>query len=160
MSRTRDTALVALAAAFVAVATMLIRIPTPMTRGYINLGDIAVVALAMVLGRRLGWLAGGLGSALADILGGYLHWAPWTFLIKGLEGYVVSQSDVKAKFHWSWIVGPVLMVAGYFLVEVFMYGWAAAVAELPGNGMQALSAIIVGPILGKALSAALEGVRS
>jgi len=34
-----------------------------------NIGDAAVIAVAMVLGKRLGWLAGGLGSALADLLG-------------------------------------------------------------------------------------------
>jgi len=66
---TREITLTALSAAFVTVATMLIRIPHPLTKGYINIGDAAVIAVAMVLGKRLGWLAGGLGSALADLLG-------------------------------------------------------------------------------------------
>jgi len=98
----------------------------------------------MVLGKRLGWLAGGLGSALADLLGGYAHWAPWTFLIKSAEGYIVSTSDVKAKFDWRWVVGPAVMVLGYFVV---------------GNAFQGLVGAIVGPLLGKAFVGALGGAN-
>jgi uncharacterized membrane protein len=156
---TREITLTALSAAFVTVATMLIRIPHPLTKGYINIGDAAVVAVAMVLGKRLGWLAGGLGSALADLLGGYAHWAPWTFLIKSVEGYIVSTSDAKAKFDWRWIVGPALMVLGYFVVEIFMYGTAAALAEIPGNAFQGLVGAVVGPLLGKAFVGALGGAN-
>jgi len=103
---TREITLTALSAAFVTVATMLIRIPHPLTKGYINIGDAAVNSRGYGARKRLGWLAGGLGSALADLLGGYAHWAPWTFLIKSAEGYIVSTSDVKAKFDWRWVVGP------------------------------------------------------
>lgn len=158
-NRTREITLTALSAAFVTVATMLIRIPHPLTKGYINIGDAAVIAVAMVLGKRLGWLAGGLGSALADLLGGYAHWAPWTFLIKSVEGYIVSTSDAKAKFDWRWVVGPAVMILGYFVVEIFMYGTPAALAEIPGNAFQGLVGAILGPLLGKAFVGALGGAN-
>ncbi len=33
---------------------------------------------------------GGLGSALADILLSYTHYAPITFIVKGIEGYIAG----------------------------------------------------------------------
>ena len=41
-------------------------------------------------------VAGGLGSALADLLTGYAHWAPWTLVIKGIEGWIAAAIG----FHW------------------------------------------------------------
>ena len=38
-------------------------------------------------------IAGGIGSALADILTGYSHWAIFTLIIKGLEGYIDRSSN-------------------------------------------------------------------
>jgi uncharacterized membrane protein len=138
---------------------MIIRIPQPLTRGYVNIGDAAVIAVAMILGRRLGWLAGGLGSALADLLGGYAHWAPWTFIIKGVEAYIASGSNAKARFDWRWIVAPAFMVLGYYVVEIFMYGNAAALAEIPGNAIQGVVGALLGPLLGKAFSNSLGGMN-
>ena len=39
-------------------------------RQVINLGDVGVVTCALLLGRRLGAVCGGVGSALADLVGG------------------------------------------------------------------------------------------
>jgi len=80
----------ALGIALVALATMSIQIPVPQTRGYINLGDTVIFVFAMLFGARIGALAGGVGSALADLLTGYAHWAPFTLVIKGIEGLLVG----------------------------------------------------------------------
>ena len=74
----------ALFAALACAATMSIRIPTPGTGGYIHPGDAIVILSGVVLGPVWGLLAGGIGSALADLLGGYLTYVPITFVIKGL----------------------------------------------------------------------------
>ncbi len=86
----KKTALLALTVV-VALMTLFVRIPLP-TRGYFNVGDVAVVFAGLVLGslsreRRFGWgaAAGGIGSALADIIGGYAIFAPVTLIAKGLE---------------------------------------------------------------------------
>ena len=50
----------ALLAAFVCVATLVIRIPSPLG-GYINLGDCIVLVSGWLLGPVYGFLAGGLG---------------------------------------------------------------------------------------------------
>ena len=61
----------ALFAALACVATMSIRIPTPGTNGYIHPGDAIVILSGVVLGPVWGLLAAGIGSAMADLLGGY-----------------------------------------------------------------------------------------
>ena len=76
--------LAALFAALSCVATMSIRIPTPGTSGYIHPGDAIVILSGVILGPVWGFLAGGIGSALSDLIGGYFIYVPITFGIKGL----------------------------------------------------------------------------
>ena len=59
----RKLVLAALLAALTAVATMIIRIPTP-TQGYIHLGDGMVLICGILLGPGLGALAAGIGSMI------------------------------------------------------------------------------------------------
>ena len=74
----------ALFAALTFAATMAVRIPTPGTNGYIHPGDALVILSGVILGPSNGFLAAGIGSALADLLGGYFVYVPITFLIKGI----------------------------------------------------------------------------
>ena len=76
--------------ALTTVLTIIIQIPVPQTKGYINLGDAMVMLSGALFGPLVGFVAGGVGSALADIVSGYAHWAPFTLLIKGFEGLVVG----------------------------------------------------------------------
>lgn len=141
--------------------TMMIQIPIPQTRGYINLGDTIILVLALLFGWKMGFLAGGFGSALADILGGYAHWAPFTLIIKGAEGLLVGLLASPEK-KWSTrflfcILGGLEMVGGYFLVETVIYGQGAALAELPGNLLQAGASIAIAPLFTYVVSRA-EGM--
>jgi len=61
---------VALLTALVAVATLVLRVPMPATEGYINVGDAIIVSGALLFGGVVAGVSGGLGSALADGLGG------------------------------------------------------------------------------------------
>ena len=74
----------ALLAALTCAATMSVRIPTLGTGGYIHPGDALVILCGIILGPSWGFLAGGIGSALADLLGGYFIYVPITLAIKGL----------------------------------------------------------------------------
>ncbi len=76
----------ALMTAFVTAATMLFTVYIPATRGYFNVGETMVYLTALLFGPLVGGFAGGVGSALADILLGYYHFAPATLIIKGVEG--------------------------------------------------------------------------
>ena len=69
---------------------VIIQILIPATGGYINVGDVIIFTSAILFGPMVGALAGGIGSAVADILFGYPAFAPYTFVIKGLEGFVAG----------------------------------------------------------------------
>ena len=65
----------------VAVSTLLVRIPNSMG-GYFNLGDVLIFITALTFGPIIGGIAGGIGSAIADIVGFPLFAIP-TLIIKG-----------------------------------------------------------------------------
>lgn len=155
--KTRDLTLTALLIALTTAATMVIRIPVPATQGYINLGDSMVYVSALLFGPVTGMLAGGIGSALADILGSYTQFAPYTLVIKGLEGFLVglvawrlaggprrSVGGIAGAIAGI-AVGGAVMVAGYFLAESYILGIGvtAAKAEVPGNIFQVVGGLIV-----------------
>lgn len=82
-TKLRTLILAAMFAALTCVATMIIHIPSPIG-GYFNLGDCMVLLSAFVLGPVWGTAAGGIGSALADVICGYFIYAPGTLVIKAL----------------------------------------------------------------------------
>jgi uncharacterized membrane protein len=146
MKATKMLAYTGVGAALVAAATIVIQIPSPQTKGYINLGDTLIFTIAMLFGAKIGGLAGGIGSALADIISGYAHWAPFTLVIKGIEGFIVGSfvynpENVYKKLPFLILAG-LEMVVGYFLAEVILYGIGPALVEIPGNCFQAGSGII------------------
>ena len=135
--------------------TIVIRIPIPGSGGYLNLGDIAAVFCGLFLRRWRGAAAAGLGSAVADVIGGFYIFAPVTLIAKGLEGLVAGTLAVRNKY-WL-ILSGLLMVAAYFIAELLLpnMGWAAALSELPFNVLQALVGAIGGLAVYKAVSLAL-----
>jgi len=152
-------AFTALFAALVTMSTVVFKVPVPATNGFINLGDTFIFAAALLWGPSSAFWAGSIGSALADVLGGYPHWAPFTFFIKGLEGFVAGRaghppfsSDGRlGPAVLGLVLGGLLMAAGYFAAEVLLYGLPAALVELPGNGLQAGGSIVIALPLSLAL---------
>jgi uncharacterized membrane protein len=148
---TREIALAAIMAALVAASTLLIQVPIPATQGFFNVGDAMVMVAALTFGPIVGFFAGGFGSALADLIGGWYVWVPFTLVIKGLEGFLAGSivilddkgGGVKTKI-FAWIVAGSEMVVGYFLVQYYMYGLGAALTELPFNILQMVAAGIIG----------------
>lgn len=153
--RTRSITRIAALMALTTIMTMVIQIPTIGTNGYLNLGDMVVFLAAMMLGKKGGFLVGGLGSAMADILLGYTHYAPITLIVKGLEGYIAgSLLETKLgqnKPILATTVGGIWMAMGYYFAEIFMYGAGAALASVPGNLMQGMLGAVTAVILYGAL---------
>ncbi len=136
-------------AALVTVATNLIKINVAQTGGYLNFGDTMVMFAAVLFGPAVGAFAGGVGSALGDIVGGYAGWAPITLVVKGLEGLAVGYISSKGKGEFSMImlatiIGGTIMVLGYFVAEIYLVGLANAKVEIPVNITQAVTGVIVG----------------
>ena len=88
-TKLRTLILAAMFAALTCVATMIIHIPSPIG-GYFNLGDCMVLLSAFVLGPVWGTAAGGIGSALADVICGYFVYAPGTLVIKALRALAAA----------------------------------------------------------------------
>lgn len=144
----------ALMAAMTCVATMVIKIPIPATGGYINLGDCIVLLCGVVLGPLYGGLAAGLGSALADLLGGYVAFAPATFVIKGIMAVAVGliiraySKNRIWKFVLTGLLAEAIMIVGYFAFEATIMGHGlAAASAIPGNAIQGIVGIAIAVIL-------------
>jgi len=159
---TRQIAAIGVMGALTTIATMIFAFPVPATSGYFNFGDVIVQITALIFGPIVGALAGGLGSGLADLLGGWYMWVIPTTVIKGVEGYVVGtlagdkESRTLRKTIIAWVAGSIVIVVGYFLVQVYMYGFAAAMIEVPFNVIQGLLAGLIGIPISTALKDRLD----
>lgn len=155
VSRKTDVRLIALVAVMVAVTcvfTLLVRIPMAPTRGYIHLGDVAATFSALAFGPWLGFVIAGGGTALADLIGGYPHWAPLTLIIHGLQGFLAGYVARLGRHRpgamlLGAFLGEVVVVLGYFLVEIPLYGLGPALTELPGNSIQGAFGLLGMPLL-------------
>ena len=144
----------ALMAALACVATMIIKIPSPL-KGYLNLGDCIVLTAGWLLSPTYGFLAAGLGSALADVFSGYVTYAPATFIIKGLMALIAFYGfkllnkkigNLPSRI-MSGIVAEIVMILGYFVFEGFLYGFIPSAVNIPANGVQGIAGLIIGVIL-------------
>lgn len=165
--KARDLAAAAVFIALTFVVTRYTVIPIPATKGYFNLGEVVIYIAALVFGPAVGALAGGVGSGLADLAGGYLQFAPLTLVIKGIEGFIVGRlagSSTGARLRAT-VAGGAWMVAGYFLAEVIFArplgiapspatAVAAAATEAPFNVVQ----VAVGAIIATVVAARLRAL--
>lgn len=146
---TQKIAIASMLAALVCVATMIIKIPSPL-KGYINLGDCVVLLSGWLLPPGYSFLTAGIGSALADVFSGYAVYAPITFAIKGLMAVVIyfCKKVLKDKIGnipvliIGGITAEILMIAGYYVFEGFMYGFEASLVNIPPNAVQGVAGML------------------
>ena len=154
-NKTRQLVTTALMICLIVLGTLIFRVPVPMTQGYIHLGDTMICLGVLLLGRKHAAAAAGLGSAMADILGGFAFWAPWSLVIKfamaWTAGFIIER---RAAYHGpqgstllhitAMTAGGLVMCAGYLIAERIMYGsWAAAFIALPWNFGQFTAGIVL-----------------
>lgn len=168
----RKIILTALLAALTFVGTFFIKMPTP-TMGYVHPGDAFVLLSGLLIGPLYGGFAAGFGSMLSDLLGGYLLYAPATFIIKAVTAIIASASIHQLqKFTKNnknvvpVIIGSslaeVFMILGYFVFEIFLLaftasgsftkasisaGIASSAASVPFNVVQAIFGVVIAIIL-------------
>lgn len=145
----------ALFAALVCVTTLIIKIPTPGTNGYVNLGDGIILICAFMMHPLYAGAAAGLGSALADLISGYLAYAPGTLIIKGLMAIVGAMiyhsfgkgQKIKDSLPMMIVAGVIaecIMVLGYFFYEAVFLGYGVgAAASILANVGQGVAGILV-----------------
>ncbi len=147
-SNLRLIALCGIFAALVFIGTEL-KIPTAI--GYMNLGDGVILIASYFLGPAA-FFPAAIGSALGDLIAGYPVYIAPTFVIKGLMG--LTAALIMAKSHGKKAAGFILrplagiaaeliMVGGYFVFEMIMYGQEAAAGSVVFNLIQAGVAIVI-----------------
>ena len=145
----------AIALVFVCTVFVNVRLPIAANGGLIHLGNVPLFIIAILYGRWMGALAGGLGMALFDVVGGWFLWAPFTLIIVGLIGYTVGAICEKRQTFTAYVlaltVACVIKVAGYYGAEGLIYGnWLAPMASVPGNLVQiGVAAAVVLPLVSK-----------
>ena len=153
-TRTQKIVMASLLASLCCVATMIIKIPSPL-KGYLNLGDCIVLLSGWLMSPLYGFFAAGMGSALADVFSGYVMYAPATFIIKGAMALVASYGFKILEKRGAGISGriisggaaEVVMILGYFVFEGFLYGFGPSIVNIPANGIQGIAGLVLGVIL-------------
>lgn len=132
--------------ALTCVLTLAVRIPTP-SKGYLNLGDCAVLLSGWLLGPVWGPVAGGVGSALADLFAGYPVYIPGTLIIKAAMALIVAllpypfgRKHPGVGVIAASVLAEAFMTAGYWLYEAVVIGEGfAAFAGVSGNVFQGVA---------------------
>ncbi|WP_027406778.1 ECF transporter S component [Anaerovibrio sp. RM50] len=137
---TREMCLVAVMSSVVFLATFVPKIPIPL--GYAHLGDAAIFLIVLLAGRRQGIWAGCIGSAFADLLGGFPLWIGPTILIKFLMAlsFALIVENVGEKHvlkstrtFIALVSASLIMTAGYTIFGAILYdSIEAGLSSAPG----------------------------
>jgi uncharacterized membrane protein len=132
----REIALTASFMALVFLSTSLFYISLVSSSGFFNFGEVFVYIAALVGGPIVGALAGGIGSAMADIALGYGGYAPGTLILKGFEGlvagYLYKNFKIKGDKYRSILLS---------FITVFLIGFSVYVTTPFLNGVSGSSVI-------------------
>lgn len=160
-----DWVITALFIALVLVFTMFIniRLPIAANGGLIHLGNVPLFVAATNLGKRKAAIAGGLGMAIFDVLGGWTSWAPFTLVVVALMGWfsglVLEKNSGLVRYSSAVFVALLLKITGYYFAEWILYGnFLAPISSIPGNIVQVISGGIIAYPVAIALKRVLKRV--
>lgn len=180
IEKTDNLVLTALMMGLVCLATFALKVPNPLTQGYVHLGDTFIFMSVLVLGKKNGAIASSVGAALADIFGGYVIFALGTFIAKGLMAYIMGEFLERGRKHedrlaeeaaaggavWeprlflslapyeflAMVIGGFVEVVVYVFVNAIVYGnMAVGFVSIPGNTLQFVCSMVVAVLLVHAL---------
>lgn len=142
----RDITYIGLMAALVFIGTYSIKIPNPW--GYTHPGDSMIFLGVVLLGKRRGAFAAGIGAAMADLVGGYTFWILPTLIFKFMMAWTAG--SISEKFGEKYLtytigaaLGSVIQIIGYTVVKIPMYGLTVALTSIFPNVIQSLIGIII-----------------
>jgi uncharacterized membrane protein len=156
--------IVAVFSALAFVATRFIQIPILQTGGYLNFGEAIIYIAAIFFGPFVGGLVGAIGPALADITSPYAAFAPFTLLIKGIEGFIVGKISSTNQKNMNKLLGILIggsvMIIGYYAVEIFVFLIPTPIAliEVPFNILQVIVGGTIAMIATKTLKNSIEEI--
>jgi uncharacterized membrane protein len=122
------------------IATFInIRLPIASYGGLIHLGSIVLVLSASMQETKYAAVSTALGMALFDLVGGWVLWAPATFIIRFIQVLILG-STVKRKGNHigiiiiAYVLCSLWEMGGYYVAEAVIYGnWVAPLASMPSE---------------------------
>lgn len=167
--KTIDIVQIGIMAAITFLATSVIHVPTFM--GVLHLGDSMVFLSAILFGRRKSAIASAVGMCLFDIVSGYAMWAPFTFVIKGLMGYIAGTIAYRKDYNgnntlnniFAFVVAGIWMIAAYYIGGTIILTFISkdfaikqaliiSLKDIPTNIIQ----VVAGIVLALPLTASLK----
>lgn len=163
-NKTKLLVTTALLTALVLICTLLLKIPVG-PDCYVHLGDAVILLAVIMLPRPYACFAGSVGATLADLMGGFAFWAPWTFVVKLIFvlvfGFFLDRSQknesaahtiagVPVIEFVGLIVSGLVAVVGYFLSEYMLFGaWLPAATCIPFNCIQVAIGAVIAELMAK-----------
>jgi uncharacterized membrane protein len=153
--RTKDLVETSLLIALVFVATYCVQFHLPIggEGGLVHLGTSMLFISSIVFGKKKGAISGAFGMGIFDLVSGYAVWAPFTFIIRGIMGYIMGSitwsknrrgNNVIINIVAS-ILSGIWMIAGYYFSQVIIYGnWVTPFLSIPGDAIQIVFALAIG----------------
>ena len=177
-NKTKLLVTTALLTALVLICTLLLKIPVG-PDCYVHLGDAVILLAVILLPRPYACFAGSVGATLADLMGGFAFWAPWTFVVKlifvivfgmfldrsrknvakQVQGAATGETAYGAAHTIAGvpviefvglIVSGLVAVVGYFLSEYMLFGaWLPAATCIPFNCIQVAIGAVIAELMAK-----------
>jgi uncharacterized membrane protein len=113
--------------------------------GLTHMGTLVMFIISIKYGKYYGALSGAVGMTLFDLLSPWAAWAPGTFVVRIIAGYVFglvaeSKEGQGMSMTKNWLslgLGGLVIVIGYLIFEaLFLGSGLAALRSIPGNILQ------------------------
>jgi len=109
--------------ALAVLLTYFVYIPLPGGAGFLNFTDVIIIFSSLFFGPWIGASIGGISGLMVDLLLGYAFYAPFTLIIKFLEGLVAGFLFKIIRGNFKYIapfVGGLLMAALYIIPDYIL----------------------------------------
>jgi uncharacterized membrane protein len=154
---------VALFAALAYIAVSLLHIPYG-RGGVLHLGDSVIFIAAALLGKKKAALAAALGMTTFNLLSPYAVYAPYTFVIKGVMGYIAGYIAYRKDYEgrnllnnaFAFATAGAWMILGYYLTAALMASYllggsdvtfgaalVTALVAIPGDIIQVVGGMVI-----------------
>ncbi|MCL2618030.1 MAG: ECF transporter S component [Defluviitaleaceae bacterium] len=160
MSKVRSLVLSSLLIAIVYIATYF-RVPLAPDGGLVHLGSVALFVISVVFGKRMGAVTGSVGMALFNLTTEWVVWAPYTFVIRFVMGYMIGTiahlggkngESMKLNILAVAAAGIWFIPASYVAGALILSNWVIPVTHIPGNATQIVLMAVLGIPLAKLLN--------
>ena len=159
---TRTLVICALFITLVYIFTASFHVQLALHGGLVHFGNVPALVAAILFGKRMGAVSGGLGMMLFNLFTPHLIiWAPFTLVISAAMGFAVGLILEKRQtlpyFILAMALAALIRVTGFYFAGVFLLGnWITPLDAVIPNLFQIILAAPLVWIVVKPLRLALE----